>query len=501
MGDDRVRVAVVLAAVTALSAAALAYAVPEPADTSPIVRKFPPAPPLLLRKLPPQQASSINRQIPFSPEPNPAARPFHHKGEKESYGRALECLTTAIYYEGATEPAEGQLAIAQVILNRVRHPAFPRSVCDVVYEGSTRRSGCQFSFTCDGSLRRTPDAALWRRSRTAAEAALAGGASEPVGYATHYHADYVVPYWAMSLAKNAVVGRHIFYRFPGAWGRRAAFKRTYTAREAEPGWLRAMALAGAQGGALNSASPPGFTLEVDPRVELISIVHHLAANRPPGQHETPYVRDVRAHFSRHSNHLAVLIYRQLSGGKRRLSVGTAAEILMHYSPPPQLAMRQKVPRQLSAAANGSTTLAGFISALGDFSKQTAFEKFFRDRKAFYAKLVSEHQKPATEYATRLENLSAIRAGDAIFVLAPLMQHIPVTGCQPLASAGRSHHGRFVIAPTSASVVPGSGSAFSPNQVNPARPVKAVPARRKTNESLPAKILSERLIVVCASGRS
>ena len=117
------------------------------------------------------------------------------------------------------------------MLNRVRHPAFPASVCDVVYQGSTRATGCQFTFTCDGSLYRRPDRRrlaprLARRRSRAVRLVYA-----PVGYATHYHADYVVPYWASTLAKNAIVGAHIFYRWAGGWGRPAAFSKTYSGRE------------------------------------------------------------------------------------------------------------------------------------------------------------------------------------------------------------------------------------------------------------------------------
>src|SRR3546814_10013540 len=84
---------------------------------------------------------------------------------------AERCLTQAIYYEAATESDSGKAAVAQVILNRLRHPAFPRTVCGVVYQGSSR-PGCQFSFTCDGSIRRAPVPALWRRAAEIARAAL-----------------------------------------------------------------------------------------------------------------------------------------------------------------------------------------------------------------------------------------------------------------------------------------------------------------------------------------
>lgn len=150
-----------------------------------------------------------------------------------SYGTALQCLSQAIYYEAANEPVIGKKAVAQVVLNRMRHPAYPRSVCGVVYEGSNR-AVCQFSFTCDGSLLRRPSGPRWAESRRVAEAAL-NGASEPsVGTATHYHADYVLPRWAFTLAKIEKIGAHIFYRFPGNAGRRRAFSAKWAGNEQIP---------------------------------------------------------------------------------------------------------------------------------------------------------------------------------------------------------------------------------------------------------------------------
>ena len=129
-----------------------------------------------------------------------------------------------------------------MVLNRVRHPAFPNSVCGVVYEGSTRATGCQFTFTCDGSMARAPMASLWNRARKVAEAALNGYVHAPAGYATHYHANYVVPYWASSLTKTAVGGAHIFYRWAGGWGRPPAFTDRWTANEGDPKAMRLAAL-------------------------------------------------------------------------------------------------------------------------------------------------------------------------------------------------------------------------------------------------------------------
>jgi spore germination cell wall hydrolase CwlJ-like protein len=195
--------------------------------------QVPPAPePLKFREIAPEDAVTINAAIPVSTLPNPAARPFVLKVATEADStRALECLTSAIYYEAATEPVEGQRAVAQVVLNRVRHPAYPNTVCGVVFQGSERATGCQFTFTCDGALARTPHPGLWRQARQIAEAALAGAVYKPVGWATHYHTNWVVPYWSSSLVKAAIVGTHIFYRWTGGWGTGPAFRTRYAGVE------------------------------------------------------------------------------------------------------------------------------------------------------------------------------------------------------------------------------------------------------------------------------
>lgn len=147
------------------------------------------------------------------------------------YDRALRCLTQAVYYEAALEPTDGQQAVAQVVLNRVRDPNYPNSVCGVVYQGAERVTGCQFSFTCDGSLARAPARWAWDRARKVAEEALAGHVARQVGTATHYHADYVLPYWSPTLGKITQIGAHIFYRWRGSAGETAAFTQRYAGRE------------------------------------------------------------------------------------------------------------------------------------------------------------------------------------------------------------------------------------------------------------------------------
>lgn len=176
-----------------------------------------------------------------------------------SYATALQCMTQAIYYEAANEPEKGKLAVGQVIMNRMRHPAYPNSVCGVVYEGANLRV-CQFSFTCDGALLRTPLASKWQESRAIARRILGGEQMSDVGTATHYHADYVVPRWAYTLEKLRVIGAHIFYRFPGGPGRSVAFSARWSGREAIPAldWSRLASRLDAAGEMIETPEPPQF---------------------------------------------------------------------------------------------------------------------------------------------------------------------------------------------------------------------------------------------------
>ncbi|ANC52325.1 MAG: spore germination cell wall hydrolase CwlJ-like protein [Brevundimonas sp.] len=159
------------------------------------------------------------------------ALPFVFKGSAEDRRRALRCLTQAVYYEAALEPDNGQAGVAQVVLNRVRDPNYASTVCGVVFEGAERVTGCQFSFTCDGSLGQAPVGWAWERARKVAERALNGAVAQEVGTATHYHADYVHPWWAPTVAKVTQIGAHIFYRWKGVYGETAAFRKTYNGRE------------------------------------------------------------------------------------------------------------------------------------------------------------------------------------------------------------------------------------------------------------------------------
>ena len=205
-------------------------------------------------------AQERNAAIPLSSAPVEAAGSFVLAGlAKGAMPTALKCLTQAVYYEAAYEPLTGRRAVAQVVLNRMRHPAYPKSVCGVVYQGAERRTGCQFSFTCDGALLRAPAAHAWREAEAVARAALAGYVEPSVGTATHYHADYVLPKWAFNLGKIDQIGRHIFYRFHGGMGRPAAFRGRYAGFEQIPA-LDVLALRARLAEGLPAETTPGLTV-------------------------------------------------------------------------------------------------------------------------------------------------------------------------------------------------------------------------------------------------
>ena len=185
-------------------------------------------------ELTPEEALERNEAIPIAGTTVEGARPFHALRLNDGTGlTALRCLTQAVYFEAAYEPLQGRRAVAQVVLNRMRHSAFPKSVCGVVYQG-VNRPVCQFSFTCDGSLKRRPNPTVWQEAEAVSQAALNGYVETSVGYATHYHANYVSPYWAPKLFKISKIGAHIFYRWPGKWGKPSAFAGNYSGVEQIP---------------------------------------------------------------------------------------------------------------------------------------------------------------------------------------------------------------------------------------------------------------------------
>jgi spore germination cell wall hydrolase CwlJ-like protein len=190
----------------------------------------------------PLELATVTPAAPIPADSSAFALPVNHSPAAKSIvfradtgldqSRALDCLAEAVYYEARSESEDGQRAVAQVVLNRVRHPAYPGSVCGVVYQGPMRAGGgCQFTFTCDGSLARRPFGPGWSRARRIAAEALAGNVFAPVGHATHYHTFAVAPDWAPKLTKAAVIGAHIFYRWPGSAGTPEAFRQPYAGRE------------------------------------------------------------------------------------------------------------------------------------------------------------------------------------------------------------------------------------------------------------------------------
>lgn len=137
--------------------------------------------------------------------------------DPDNLGKEQRCLAEAVYYEARSESVEGQAAVAQVVLNRVKSGLYPSSICGVVYQNRHRHLACQFTFACEGKALRIRDTESWERARSVASAVLEGKTYlADVGGATHYHADYVRPYWARRLKKMDVIGRHIFYKLkPG----------------------------------------------------------------------------------------------------------------------------------------------------------------------------------------------------------------------------------------------------------------------------------------------
>ncbi|MCB9962323.1 MAG: cell wall hydrolase [Hyphomonas sp.] len=159
-------------------------------------------------------------------------RPEHLK-RAESLDAETHCMAQAVYYESGNEPVAGQLAVAEVVSNRMRDHRYPDTACDVVFQGSTRTTGCQFTFTCDGAMKTPPMGSNWDRAKRIAAHVLMNLGEDNTGGATHYHAIYVDPVWSAGLIKTDRIGLHVFYRFPrGAeW---ASVQRDYGRRSSAP---------------------------------------------------------------------------------------------------------------------------------------------------------------------------------------------------------------------------------------------------------------------------
>jgi spore germination cell wall hydrolase CwlJ-like protein len=219
---------------TARAANVRAHVNPPAGPASPIASA-----PQSFETLTPEEAVEANAKVPISSAPNPPARPLALTGASAAdRALALSCLTSAVYYEAANQGAAGEAAVAQVVLNRLRSPIFPKTVCGVVFEGSELKTGCQFTFTCDGSLARRPALTLWRDARQVAERALNGYVQKSVGLATHYHTIWVVPYWQSSVIKVGQIWAHIFYRMDGGLGSAGGVTAAYAGGETFPAVLK-----------------------------------------------------------------------------------------------------------------------------------------------------------------------------------------------------------------------------------------------------------------------
>ncbi|WP_336969862.1 cell wall hydrolase [Sphingobium aromaticiconvertens] len=185
-----------------------------------------------------------NGRIPFVPGGLANPRPFLVPSfNGTDWARAVDCLAAAAYYEAGQGDID-ERAVAQVVLNRVRHPAFPHTVCGVIFQQSDQTTGCQFTFTCDGSMtRRQPSPQAWSQARRIAEEALSGRTEPRVGHATHYHTDWVLPVWSQQMDKIAAVNTHLFLRWRGAQGDPGRFAARYAGGEARIAKMGMLSLA------------------------------------------------------------------------------------------------------------------------------------------------------------------------------------------------------------------------------------------------------------------
>ena len=165
--------------------------------------------------LPPLDMVPLPTPAPGVPPPSPAQR--LNLDDKE-YAKAQRCLANAIYWEARSEPVRGQMAVAQVVMNRVFSPFYPNDVCSVVYQNAHRHLSCQFTFACDGKRKTITERGHWARANRIAKQTLDGQIYvQEVAKSTHYHAAYVNPIWNREMKKLVRFGLHSFYR-PYAWG-------------------------------------------------------------------------------------------------------------------------------------------------------------------------------------------------------------------------------------------------------------------------------------------
>jgi spore germination cell wall hydrolase CwlJ-like protein len=191
--------------------------------------------------------------------------------------REHNCLAQTIYYEARGETQRGQVAVAEVVMNRVRSPYYPNTVCNVVYQGSERATGCQFTFTCDGSLDQRPRGRGWEQAQRVATAVMMGYTRPVTQRATHYHTQAVNPVWNSGLVETTTIGTHIFYRFPTG-SERAVYREALARRRgsagsrvaAEPEVLIPELDATPAAPAPEIAAPPPAPVEATPDAEALA---------------------------------------------------------------------------------------------------------------------------------------------------------------------------------------------------------------------------------------
>ncbi len=181
----------------------------------------------------PYSSVAAPKVAPFEPLPNESLAPNGEVTGKEhrpnspagrlgligtARAKNEKCLADAVYFEARGEPVRGQMAVAQVVINRVFSGYYPNNICGVVYQNAHRHMRCQFTFVCDGRPERVDEPAAWERAKHIARDALDGNFwLNDVGEATHYHARWVHPWWARKMRKLDRIGVHTFYR-PRNWG-------------------------------------------------------------------------------------------------------------------------------------------------------------------------------------------------------------------------------------------------------------------------------------------
>ncbi len=346
----------VVGAVAALTGAQIPF-LPSSTDSADgqSARQFLNAPPLPkiapveYLKVAPETAKQINDAVPFTKDPVPAASPLFLKFTTPAdQQRAVDCLAAAVWYEAGNDPT-GQSAVAQVVINRMRHGAFPNSVCGVVFQGSERKTGCQFTFTCDGSIiRRRPAPAMWSIAQGIALTALRGMVFSRVGWATHYHTDWVVPNWSSSVDKVAAIDTHLFFRWRGANGKPRAFHNRHTGVEPRIQGMTGLSLAHGE-----TADGPAIA-EANGAAELASL--SLPVDHPPAVPEVNLRGTALARASTSENlYVIKLDSGQLTGSTALIGV------------------------ELCSSARAACTVAGFVGTPGRAVARTMGKVEFPDR--------------------------------------------------------------------------------------------------------------------------